>query len=653
MIEIPDRLIAHIREHGIVLMAGAGVSMGPPTCLPGWDDLNNRIVDALSHRIDSYLGRTGWTAQLRDALKLARTSGSIPPDYQAQILEELCGERYFHALRSLDVNVRNPAHNAIAALAKNGLLRAIVTTNFDRLIEQGLEAARIPYRALCEADGYLLAARALETGNSQGLLVLKVHGCVSKPSSLVDTLKQRLKGRNKDLNGCLAMLLKRYYWLIVGFSAIDLETDEGYMQFVPCAAESPGLTYLQHPLSAMKAGAKRLLDAYTGKSQSVEAGIGSFCQAVCERLGMAFSPPPESAQLLSVEQQVTASLSEWADMLTPAASITCLSALFEASGEPKGAFDLLHRFWKDVSPPDRQGPDFEEYRFQHGRLGVGGGLLSPLDLESDIGLESFQNLLRRQDDPRAGVWADLARLWGGRSDGASAVFGRAMHASTGAPAQAEIRVDICLALAESMYLFGESEWFFSEWARIAAAAEEAGDLPRQALVITMAGLYHAEFKPAAFNSFWNGIPSLTMRHSERLHDRRVEGFFYLGHGHHLARQHAPGAALGFLNQAIASLRQAGRTPWRIRAVIEYAKGLMDLKQLDDAAAELEKLVDAVERWPVWSVWFEEAWGQLYLLRGQKLEACNSFERAVSLAMEMKLSRRAEALSRYLDRFCRV
>jgi tetratricopeptide (TPR) repeat protein len=639
--------MANVRGHGIVLMAGAGVSMGPPTCLPGWDDLNNQIVDALGYRIDSYLDRPGWTAELRDALKFARTSGSIPSDYQAQILDELCGERYFHALRSLDVNVRNPAHSAIAVLAKNDLLRAIVTTNFDRLIEQALEAAQVPFRALYDTDGYREGTRALEAGNSQELLVLKVHGCISAPGSLVDTLKQRLKGRNKDLSHGLAMLLKRYYWLIVGFSAADLETDEEYMQFVPCAAESPGLTYLRHPGSEMKSGARRLLDAYTGKSQLVEADLGAFCREVCERLNIAFSPPPEPTQASSVGQQVTASLTEWADSLTPAASISCLSALFEANGEARGAFDLLHRFWKDVLPRDREGADFEEYRFQHGRLGVGAGQLGVPDLENDVGFESLQNLLRRQDDPRARVWADLALLWIGRSDGATAVLGRAMRASEGAPAQAEIRVDVCLALAEAMYLFGEAEWFLSEWARIAAAAAQAGDLPRQALVIAMAGLYHAEFKPAAFDSFWNGMGAPAMRRCERLQDRRVEGFFCLGQGRYFTRQHTGGPALGFLNQAIATLQQAARTPWRILATIEYSKALMDLGQLREAGALLDILGAVVDRWPICLVWFEEARGQLYLMLGQKREASNSFERAVDLATEMKLNRRAEVLRHYL------
>jgi predicted RNA polymerase sigma factor len=74
---------------------------------------------------------------------------------------------------------------------------------------------------------------------------------------------------------------------------------------------------------------------------------------------------------------------------------------------------------------------------------------------------------------------------------------------------------------------------------------------------------------------------------------------------------------------------------------------MDLGQLREAGAQLDMLGAVVDRWPICLVWFEEARGQLYLMLGQKREASNSFERAVDLATEMKLNRRAEVLRHYL------
>jgi predicted RNA polymerase sigma factor len=74
---------------------------------------------------------------------------------------------------------------------------------------------------------------------------------------------------------------------------------------------------------------------------------------------------------------------------------------------------------------------------------------------------------------------------------------------------------------------------------------------------------------------------------------------------------------------------------------------MDLGQLREAGVQLDMLGAVVDRWPICLVWFEEARGQLYCVLGQKREASNSFERAVDLATEMKLNRRAEVLRRYL------
>jgi tetratricopeptide (TPR) repeat protein len=645
-VDTPDPLVTHARQHGIVLMAGAGLSMGAPTCLPGWNGLNDQIVEALGQRIESYLEKPGATAQLRDSLQFARKSGSLPPDYQAQILEELCGATYFSALQSLDVAVKNDSHRAIAALAKCGYLRAIVTTNFDRLIETALDDAQVPHRVLFDEDGYREGRRLLDDHKGRDLVVLKVHGCVSTPGSLVDTLKQRLRGRNKDLNDCLAVLLSQSYWLIAGFSAADLETDADYLQFLPSAAAAVGFTYLQYPGSDLSPGANRLLAAYTGKSRLVEVELPSFFRMLCKELSSPL-PEPEPAPLSPVDRQISVRLSEWAGVLTPAASVTCLSALFEASGQAEGAFELLHRFWKDVLAADRSGHDFEEYRFQHGRLGIGGGLLNSADLERDVGSESLQNLFRRQDDPRARAWAGLALFWLGRGDDARAALNSAANACDDTT-KPELRVDVGIALAEAMYLAGEPEWFLLNWERLANLAEQAGDLPRQALVIALAALYHSEFKQKEFSSFWPEAARLAVIRSRRLQDSRIEGFLCLAQGRYLIRQHDTQPALGFLNEAISNLRQAGRTPWRILASIEYSKGLMDLARLEEAGAQLDKVGTVVEGWPICLVWFEEARGQLYTILGQHTEARVSFERALGLATEMKLQRRAQALRRYLQ-----
>jgi NAD-dependent SIR2 family protein deacetylase len=49
-------------------------------------------------------------------------------------------------LQALDTEVRNANHEAIAALAADGYVRAVVTINFDRLIERALTASAVQYQ---------------------------------------------------------------------------------------------------------------------------------------------------------------------------------------------------------------------------------------------------------------------------------------------------------------------------------------------------------------------------------------------------------------------------------------------------------------------------------------------------------------------------
>ena len=108
----------YTRKGDVIVLAGAGVSAVDPSALPGWKPLNKAIIEALTARLESALG---WRAsRLGEFNRLATAmldSGHFPPEYQAQLIEEMCGDRYFHALQSLDVDVMNACHEGISALA--------------------------------------------------------------------------------------------------------------------------------------------------------------------------------------------------------------------------------------------------------------------------------------------------------------------------------------------------------------------------------------------------------------------------------------------------------------------------------------------------------------------------------------------------------
>jgi len=243
-------LLGFSKAHNLILMVGAGVSAGKPSALPGWKPLNAAIFHALAQRLQAGISGRIDFEQLESLVENERNFNRFPPDYQAQLIYEMCGERYFQALQALDVDAFNAAHAGIAALAQAGALRAIVTTNFDRLIERALEQRQIPFEVVYDESGFAHLGERLSQNTLTVLPIIKIHGCVSAQIhgcvsahlSMIDTLKQRKLGRSRQLTDCLKAL-RSSYWIYLGFSAADLETDPDYLGLISNANNGPGNLY--------------------------------------------------------------------------------------------------------------------------------------------------------------------------------------------------------------------------------------------------------------------------------------------------------------------------------------------------------------------------------------------------------------------------
>lgn len=269
------------KQRDLVLFAGAGVSAERPSALPGWKALNAAIVRVLRKRLEDFLHRDAWLAQVVERIDDARRANRFPPEYQAQLIEEMCGERYFHALQALDVNAINAGHDAIAALAAGGALKAVVTTNFDRLIERALDRRSVPYTVAHDDAGFPDLGQRLRAKEDLPLAVIKIHGSVSFAGSMIDTLKQRNRGRARALVDCLDTV-HLSYWVYVGFSAADLETDKGYLGLVAGAARSAGAVYVAYPGSPkLGPGAQMLMNAFGDRGSTVIAPVAEYLADIC------------------------------------------------------------------------------------------------------------------------------------------------------------------------------------------------------------------------------------------------------------------------------------------------------------------------------------------------------------------------------------
>ena len=206
----------------------------------------------------------------------------------AQLMEEQAGLDYFRVLESLDTEAGNENHSLIAALASSGVVRAVVTTNFDRLLERALDGAGTPYRVFATSTDFEELPAALD--DAPECLLVKAHGSVEHLESMVDTLAQRVAGRPQALETSITRLLERHACLVLGFSGADLTYDERYLGLRAAAARAVELTVVNRvggePLEAMA----RLVEAFGARGRILDGELPSALGAVVEALGIAAPP---------------------------------------------------------------------------------------------------------------------------------------------------------------------------------------------------------------------------------------------------------------------------------------------------------------------------------------------------------------------------
>jgi len=655
-----DTLEGHARRGNVVVFAGAGVSAGWPSALPGWTALNALIVDALCTRLESALQRPGAFRELRTRIDAQRSAARFPPEYQAQIIEEMCGERYFHALQALDIDVVNGAHDGIAALAKAGRLKAIVTTNFDRLVERALERRGVDYEIAIDDDGY---ARVREGGK---LPVIKIHGCVSAHLSMIDTLKQRTRGRSRHLQDCLDPL-HGAYWLYLGFSAADLDGNPSYLGLRAGAARSPGATYLSYPGNpTLGPGAEVLRKAYGDRGHFIVADTASHLRELC-----AATEAPQPDVIAAAEavgpRLVAERLGAWADGLSVASAGLCLAAILEAIGEAEHGVHILDRLVRKEIYRERDTPDFRALELHYGRLGAAWGRFNAVpDLngfESNASVESSQSLKRLANSDvgfAALSWLACASLWSNEGERATQIAEWLInglidkHWNAPEPRSDEDVVDGWLAAAQ-VFIFNANPAIIDATSQLAIErAKRSGDVVRQARVAALhllnltasteniypvADRYTALFEEAGRvgDGFALGIRELAF------------GRWYVGPAFNDRPEHrrtAAGRAFGHLEEAIGWLERQGMDPWVLFARLQQAKAYADLSDHESAARLVNGVIDQLGRFPLLASRALEAAAQLRWMTGDPT-AAKTFEAAIDAAEDSGLMHERERLKQYL------
>ena len=198
--------------YAVLLGSGVSRAAGIPT---GWEITLElvRKVAALQGEVCEpdpaswYVGKTGRQPDYSELLDLvART-----PAERQQLLREYWEPT--EAEREDSLKLPTKAHHAIAGLVKDGYVRVIITTNFDRLTELALQEVGVQPAVLSTA-GHILGAVPL---THAPCTVIKVHGDYLDTRML--NTPAELAAYPAELNALLDRVFDEYGLIVCGWSA--------------------------------------------------------------------------------------------------------------------------------------------------------------------------------------------------------------------------------------------------------------------------------------------------------------------------------------------------------------------------------------------------------------------------------------------------
>jgi hypothetical protein len=343
----------------------------------------------LGDAVERVTRRSGLSEQFRAVVARRRDSTPfLKPDLQAQLLEDEIGDDYFTALASVDSMNVNSAHKLIAELARQRRVGAIITTNFDCTLERGLESSGVEYALYTSPDDFDRLPDDLAH-----IVVVKVHGSSTQPTTMVDTLRQRLHGLSEALTRWMHARFVKFPTLAVGFSGEDLQYDPNYLSIRPAVADGAECRFLVRD-ELPSVPLRKLADDFPERV-SFSRGILSkwlFDVVRAERIehgiadSIAYSDQEVEERRSNAQAALNKSLTQWASSLSRMEVINAVTALLSSAGERLAADHLLRRTWKFYrEPEDCSGPAYARYLCNYGEtLLRGARFRNPHDRETDF-----------------------------------------------------------------------------------------------------------------------------------------------------------------------------------------------------------------------------------------------------------------------------
>ncbi len=234
---LPPALADALRARALVVFCGAGVSTAPPSCLPDWRAFNTLVLDEARASALAVLPELG--PETREALEALSLEALPVVAFSETLVRTFAGDTWFAVLRVLDGERPNANHLALAELARRRVLRAVVSTNFDTLIERAFREHGVALSVYEKAGDYDVASGACA--------LYKIHGSAKDAASLVDTVTQKLHGLPDEVRATVAALASEAHFLFLGFSGADLAFSHDYLGIGEAVSRGRGVTWLLAP----------------------------------------------------------------------------------------------------------------------------------------------------------------------------------------------------------------------------------------------------------------------------------------------------------------------------------------------------------------------------------------------------------------------
>lgn len=273
------RLREPLNSGQLVAFTGAGVSIPPPSCLPSWLSINRGLITHMIETTRAAVPEADFEQPIQDLLKQ-----ELPPEFVSQAIVERLRDKYFEVLQALDADEFNRNHELLAHLLKHRRLAAVITTNFDTLLEQACSEARVSnLRIVVTPDDFsefLNGDRQFEHP-----VIFKLHGTATAPETFIDTLNQRAKGLPPATAETLTHVMANHPVLFLGYSGADLAVNDNYLRMRAVAADAPGFFWSHPPTSPPDPAVLNLSAHYGERAVFYEGWLPDWLDAVIANTG--------------------------------------------------------------------------------------------------------------------------------------------------------------------------------------------------------------------------------------------------------------------------------------------------------------------------------------------------------------------------------